>query len=183
MSREMLADRIDGDARRLRGRIAVDAGRDRREGDAFEHPFGGDLQRIPVAARKKLRLARAAAVPDRADAMKDEARRKPITAGKPAFAGRTAADRPALLGKAGSGGPEDRAAYAAALRQRIVRGIGDGCHLEPGDIAHKKLDPVGCHISLDMLASFHIGNESRTGRSRRRPSAITPEGSHAELLA
>ena len=52
-------------------RVAVDAGRDRREGDARAAVPGGELDRAAVAGGEQLRLAAAAAVPDRADGVDD----------------------------------------------------------------------------------------------------------------
>ena len=60
-------DGFDGDFGGFVGRIAEDAGRDRREGDGGEGVLLRYFQRAAVAGSEELGLAAAAALPDRAD--------------------------------------------------------------------------------------------------------------------
>ena len=72
--------------------IAVDAGRDRWEGDAFQAVLPGQRQAVAIAARQQLRFARCAAVPDRADGMDDVARFQAIAPGDLGLAGLAAVE-------------------------------------------------------------------------------------------
>ena len=73
--RKALADASHGDRRRAFGSKSVNAGRDRREGEAPEAVFGGDLERAAATTCQRRILASPAAAPDRANCVDDVPRR------------------------------------------------------------------------------------------------------------
>ena len=115
----------DRDLRGARRRVAVDAGRDRRERDRAAAVLGRELDRPPVAGRQQLRLALAAAVPDRPDGVDDVVDGQPPGAGDLRVARVAAAEPAALLEQLRPGRAVDRAVDAAAPEQARVRGVDD----------------------------------------------------------
>src|ERR1044072_4890923 len=89
-------DLVHGDLGRGLLGIAVDAGRDGREGDALQPMLLGQRQAVAIATRQKLRLPCLAAAPDRSDGMDHVACLQPVSLGDLGFAGRTAAERAAF---------------------------------------------------------------------------------------
>src|SRR5919201_3108283 len=125
----------DRDRGRVLEREAVDAGADRREGDRPDAALARDRERVPVAARQQLRLALAAAVPDRPDGVDHPGGRQPVAAGDLRLAGRAAAEPTALLEQLRPGGAVYRAVDAAAAEQAAVRRVDDRVDALLGDVA------------------------------------------------
>src|SRR5690606_30065349 len=92
----LLHDRPDGDPRRTIGRKAIDAGRDRGEGNGVQFVPACETQGAPVATREQVVLVIAAAVPDGAHSVNHIVSGKAIALGDLRFACRTAAERPAF---------------------------------------------------------------------------------------
>ena len=66
--------------------------------------------------------------------MNDVAGRQPIAFGDSGVAGGAAAERLAFGQQLGAGGAMDRAVYATAAQQRIVRCVDDGIDLKGRDV-------------------------------------------------
>ena len=138
---DVAGDGAHRDLRRRVGRIAVDAGRDRRKGDGPEAVLAGEVERGGVGRRQELRLAGAAALPARPDGVDDVARRQVVAAGDARIARRAAADPLALLLELGPGGAMDGPVDAAAAEKALIGGVDDGVGLEPRDVADHDLEP------------------------------------------
>ena len=82
--------------------------------------------RAAIAGGKRLILARASAIPDRADGMNHMPRRQAIASGDFGVAGLAAVQRAAFGQQLRPGRAMDRAIDAAAAEQRRVRGVDDG---------------------------------------------------------
>src|SRR4051812_30661405 len=74
--------RRDGDVRGRLDGIAVDASADARERDRPRALSGGQIERAAIARRELARFAVAAAAPDGADRVGDEACTEPIARGE-----------------------------------------------------------------------------------------------------
>jgi hypothetical protein len=122
---QRLAHGGDGDLRRELDRIAVHAGRDRREGDTGASELCRELERATVAARKQLGLTRIASVPDRADRVDDMAGRQPPTGRRLGVTGLAPAEEPALLQNRRTARAVDRAVDAPAAEQARVGSVDD----------------------------------------------------------
>ena len=146
-----------------RDREGVDPAADRREGDRPRPGFHGELQRAAITRGQQLRLAVLAAVPHRADGVDHVARRQVVAAGQSDLAGRTAAERPALLEQLRAGGAVDRAVDASAAEQRRVRGVDDGVDLQSRDVVFDDPDPRAGLLGHGHDSSGN-GLEDRPGR-------------------
>src|SRR5215472_5278090 len=94
-----------------------------------------EAERIPVAGRKELILAGAAALPDRPHRMDDVLRPQAVSAGDPGFAGGTAAERPAFLQKVPTRRAVDGTVDAATAEKACVRRVHDRVNRERRDVA------------------------------------------------
>src|SRR5215212_6494804 len=88
---------VDGRAGAGLDRVAVDAGRDRGEGDAGATVLGRELDRAAVAGGEQLGLALFSSVPDGTDGVNHVLHRQAAGAGDLRVAGLAAAERAALL--------------------------------------------------------------------------------------
>ncbi len=161
--RDFRGDGADRDARGAIRRKAVDAGRDRREGDRAKPMCGAKLERRAIAGGEQLFLARGAAAPDRADRVNHVLGRQPIAAGDLGAAGLAAAERFAFGSQLRTGGAVNGAIHAAAAEQRAV------CRID--DRVERKRRDVGDADNKPRRADFG-GQERRRVRHRRQ--RITP---------
>src|SRR5205823_624533 len=106
-------------------RIAVDARRDRREGDRGETVLVRKLKRAAVAVGKELRLAVQTAAPHGADGMDHITRRQAVAAGDLGIARRAALECAALAEEIGTRFAVNGAIDTAAAKQRCICGIDD----------------------------------------------------------
>jgi len=155
----VLHRRARGRERHLGGQVdgvAVDARRDRGEGDACAPVPGRELDRAAVAERQQLRLAAVAAVPDRADGVDDVVDGEPAGAGDPGVAGGAPLEPSAFLQERRAGGAVDGSVDPAAAQQAGVGGVDDGVGLRVrGDVAEVQGD------------ERHGGESGRPGSNRR----------------
>src|SRR5919202_663930 len=122
---ERIAHGSHGDRRRELDRVAVDAGRDRREGDAPAAELRRDLERAAMARGQQVRLVLPAAVPDGADRVDHVPGRQPPTRSRLRITGRATAELAALGRDLRAARAMDRAVDAAASEQRLVRRVDD----------------------------------------------------------
>ena len=121
----MAVNGSDRDLSRKLRRIAVDAARDRREGERARAELRGHLERAPVARRQQLGLALSAPAPDRPDRVDDPPCRQPSAGRRLRVADAAAAQEPALLENRVTAGAVDRPVDAAAAEQARVRRVDD----------------------------------------------------------
>jgi hypothetical protein len=123
-------------------RIAVNARRDRREGDRAAAELVGDFECTPMAGRKQLRLALIATAPDRADGVDHVPGRK-VAGGRGLGVPRRATAEPTtLLENRSAAGAVNRPVYASTAEQRLVRRVHDRVHVLLRDVALHELDPA-----------------------------------------
>ena len=96
-----------------------------------------------MARGEQRRPRRAPAAPDGTDRVEDVARGEVAGTGRLHVAGRTAAERLALLEDRRARRAVDRAVDAAAAEQALVRGVHDRVHLLARDVALDDLEPHG----------------------------------------
>ena len=160
-------DRRDRDHGGLVGRVAEDAGRDRREGDGGERVLLHDLQRAAVAGGEHFGLAAAPAVPDRADGVDDVERGQAVARGDFRVSRGAVTQRRAFLRQFRPGGAVDGAADPAAGGECVVGGVDDSVDRQRGDVALVDDDAMGHGSCLGGCA----------GRSVAPPSLpLPPEG-------
>src|SRR5262245_35928505 len=132
----------DGDACGTIQRKAVDAGRDRREGDGCETLICGERQAVSIAGSEQQVLTAFSTVPDRPNRVDHVARRQPEARRDLRLSSLAAAKPGASLGELMPRGTVDGAADASARGKHLVGGIDDGVDVEPGDVAFDNLDAV-----------------------------------------
>jgi DNA polymerase IV len=139
---QLLARRAERDIGRLADRVAVDARRDRRESHGSAAELRRDLERPPVAGRKQLGFALAAAVPDGTDRM-DHIPGGELSRSRRLRIARLAAAQLTALGQDRRPAcAMDGSVHAAAAEQRRVRGVHDRVDLLRRDVALNELDPA-----------------------------------------
>src|SRR5690242_1206218 len=114
MRAQVVGDGADGDAGGVAQRIAIGAGADRREGNAAQAVFGGDLEAASIRAGQELGLAPAAVAIHRADGMNHMPRRQLPAAGNLRVAGRAPAEATTLCEDRRAAGAMNCAIDAAA---------------------------------------------------------------------
>src|SRR5262245_65438126 len=137
---EVLRGRSERDRGRPLDREAVDAGRDRWEGNRAGAELRRDLERAAVGRLEQLVLAGIAARPDRADRVDHPASREVARRGRLRVACVAASEAPALREDRRAAGTVDRAVDAAAAEERRVRGVHDRVDLLPRDVALRERD-------------------------------------------
>ena len=143
---ERLARGVQGDSRCPLDREAVDAGRDRWEGNRAAAELGRHLERAPVARGEELVLTRPSALPDRPHCVDDVTRQKIAGGGRLRVAGLAAAEQPAFLQDRGPTAAMDGPVHTAAPEQRRVRGV------------HDRVDLLGRNVALRERYSFRFGH-------------------------
>ena len=117
---------------------------------------------------RALRLARLAAVPDRADGVDDPARGQPVALRRLGLARSAASERAALVEQLRARRAMDGAVDAAAAQQRRVRGVDDRVDALLGDVAADDLDHAST-MTEGATRRFHaplsIPTAARSGRS------------------
>ena len=125
----------DRDLTGLADGVAVDSAADRRKSDGAAGVLARESQALAVARGEEVRLAAVAATPDGTHGVDHDARLETVAEGDARLAGRAAAEPPALLEEAGSGGAVNRAVHAAAPEERGVRGVHDRVDVQRRDVS------------------------------------------------
>jgi hypothetical protein len=162
-----LAHRLQRHQARLAAGIAVHAGAQRREGDAFTAVVDGQLQACVVAASQELRCRTTFLPVDGPDGVYDLLTRELVRARDLRAACFAAVERLAFLEEVGTGGAVDCAIDAAPAEQGVVGCIDDGVDGESGyvfpddadfGIQHARGRVLGRCIAggLDCLAAVQL---------------------------
>ena len=139
---ELFVGRAKRDLGRVLDGVAVDAGRDRREGHRAAAQLIGDLESTAVAGGEELGLALIPAAPDRPDGV-DHVPRREIAGRRGLGVTRgAAAEAAALLENRRAAGTVDRPVDAAAAEQRLVGRVHDRVDVLLRDVTLNELDPA-----------------------------------------
>ena len=137
---ERLLGRRDRDARRLRGRKAVNACGDCGKGETA--PISRNFDRAAIGGGEQFRLALRAPSPNRTNSVNHIARGQ-IEAWRDAnVAGRASADHATGLRQSGACGAVNCAVDAAAARQSRIRGVNDRIDSQGGDVGDNDFQRV-----------------------------------------
>ena len=122
-------------------REAIDAGRNRREGNRRKRVGLTEFKDAAIAGGEKFIHAAAATVPHRPDGMDHMPRRQQVSARDLGVTGRTAVQRAAFGKQFGAGPAMNSAIDAAPAEQGRIRGVDDGVNAQCRDVGNDDFQP------------------------------------------
>ena len=151
---EELTDGVHSHTERLVFGIAVDAGRNQREGHGFTLVRLRQRKARPITGNELFFFSVLAPIPDGANGMDHILARQLVCSRDPGITGLAAAQRSALGQQLRPCRTMDAAVHTAAAQQGLICSVDDGVHSHFGNVVAYDFERHGIHLFPDLVLLY-----------------------------